>query len=303
MATFASVDTTPAGVKSRCSELTALGVEFFLAASPANLACFDLAPLGVSLTPLPFLTAQWRHDDLLRLWNQMDAYAFGPREMPMPNWVLVDHALMSSGLIIAACGEDRLEAILERFGVGHSERGILDLLLGDIHAQGYTGPVPIAGYCAAPTADRGRWMGWSMCSAIPHAGLGFAVKALGLEAYRASVVTGVTQYDNLSLRSHVKFGPARIEAAVLDLHTAPGSLVYCSDIDAWRSGAAANQTAAEPTFLVPADDRARHLELQSMIDAGDQRLEIVEPGLVLSGGKSLIPVRVSPLDPPEPSDA
>jgi hypothetical protein len=303
MATFASVDTTPAGVQSRCSELKELGVGFLLAASPANLACFDLDPLGVPLTPLPFLTAQWRHDDLLRLWNQMDAYAFGPREMPMPNWVLVDHALMSSGLIIAACAEDRLEAILERFGVGPGERDILDLLLGDIHAQGYTGPVPIAGYCAAPTADRRRWMGWSMCSAIPHAGLGFTVKALGLEAYRTSVITGVTQYDNLSLRSHVKFGPARIEAAVVDLHTAPGSLVYSSDIDAWRSGASANQTVAEPTFLISAGDRARHLELQGLIDAGAQRLEIIEPGLIISGGQSLIPVRVSDIDPQEPSDA
>lgn len=303
MATFALVDTTPIGVHSRCSELAQLGVEFFLAASSANLARFELAPLGVTLTPLPFLTADWRSDDLLRLWNQMDAYAFGPREMPMPNWVLVDHALMSSGLIIAACAEDRLGAILERFNVADGERGILELLLADIHALGYTGPVPIAGYCAAPTADHGRWMGWSMCSAIPHAGLGFTVKALGLEAYRARVVTGVTQYDNLSLRSHVKFGPARIEAAVLDLHTAPGSFVYCSDIEAWRSGATADQTAPEPTFLVRASDRARHLELQGLIDAGTQRLEIVEPGMIISGGEYLVPVRVTDIDPPGAADA
>ncbi len=283
-------------MQNRCSELTELGVAFFLAASPVNLARFDLAPLGVALTPLPFLTGDWHQDDLLRLWNQMDAYAFGPREMPMPNWVLVDHALMSSGLIIAACDEDRLEGILERFGVAENERGILDLLLADIHAQGYTGPVPIAGYCAAPTADHGRWMGWSMCSAIPHAGLGFTVKALALEAYGAKVVTGVTQYDNLSLRSHVKFGPARIEAAVVDLHTAPGSLVYSTDIEAWRSGAGATATTREPSFLVGASDRKRHLELQDQINAGADRLEIVEPGMIMRDGEYLVPVRVTSVD-------
>ncbi len=253
-------------------------------------------PLGVALTPLPFLTADWHDDDLLRLWNQMDAYAFGPREMPMPNWVLVDHALLSSGLIIAACAEDRLDGILGHFNVTQSERGILNLLLADIHAQKYGGPVPIAGYCAAPTASHGRWMGWSMCSAIPHAGLGFAVKALGLEAYRAEVVTGVTQYDNLSLRSHVKFGPARIEAAVVDLHTAPGSLVYSSDIAAWRNGAGASQTAPEPTFLVAASDRQRHLELQGLINAGRERLEIIEPGMIMRDGEYLVPVRVTSVD-------
>jgi hypothetical protein len=290
------VDTTPAGVRSRCSELAELGVQFLLAASPANLARFDLSPLGVQLTPLAFLTGDWRDDDLLRLWNQMDAYAFGPREMPMPNWVLVDHALMSSGLIMAVCAEDRLDGILARFNVAENERGILNLLLADIHGQGYTGPVPIAGYCAAPTADRGRWMGWSMCSAIPHAGLGFTVKALGLEAYGAEVVTGVTQYDNLSLRSHVKFGPARIEAAVVDLHTAPGSLVYSSDIEAWRHGSGASQTAPEPSFLVSASDRERHLELQELIDAGRDRLEIIEPGMIMRDGEHLVPVRVTPVD-------
>ena len=266
-----------------------------MAAAPANLARFDLSPLGVTLTPLPFLTGEWRHDDLLRLWNQMDAYAFGPREMPMPNWVLVDHALMASGLVIAACDQNRLDGLIGRFNVAEHERHVLDLVLADVHAARYGGPVPIAGYCASPTADAGRWMGWSMCSAIPHAGLGFVVKALGLEAYGTKVITGITQYDNLSLRAHVKFGPARIEAAVVDLHTAPGSLAYSSDIEAWRGGATATRTSDEPTFLVSATDRVRHLELQGMIDTGRERLEIIDPGMIMRDGEHLVPVRVSPL--------
>jgi hypothetical protein len=289
------VDTTPKGVQTRCSELAELGVRFFMAASPSNLANFDLEPLGTTLTPLRFLTAEWHHDDLLRLWNQMDAYAFGPREMPMPNWVLVDHALMASGLMIAAVAREDLDAILTRFTVGREERGILDLVLADIDALGYDGLVPVAGYCAAPTADRDRWMGWSMCSAIPHAGLGFTSKALGLEAYRAKVVTGVTQWDNLSIRSHVKFGPARVESATLDLHTAPGSFVYSTDIEAWRSAGQTSDptTPEEPSFLVSARDRERHLELQRAIEAGEQRLEIIEPGMILRDGEHFVPVRVT----------
>lgn len=288
------MQTTPAGVKDRCSELIELGVYFFMAAVPANLAAFELTPLGVTLKPLPFLTPGWNDDDLLRLWNQMDAHAFGPREMPMPNWVLVDHALMSSGLVIAACDPDRLDGILGRFGVADHERGILDMVLADAHAIDYAGPIPIAGYCAAPTAGRECWMGWSMCSAIPHAGLGFAVKALALEAYRAKAVIGVTQYDNLSLRSHVKFGPARIESAVVDLHTAPASLVYSSDIEAWRTctETAADAAAAEPSFMVSAWDKQRHAELQELLDSGRKRLEIVEPGMVVRDGEYLVPVRV-----------
>ncbi|HET9074952.1 MAG TPA: hypothetical protein VFN48_10260 [Solirubrobacteraceae bacterium] len=289
------MDSSPQGVRARCAELSRLGVEFSVAATPDNLAAFELTPLGVPLTALAFLTADWRHDVMLRLWNQMDAYAFGPREMPMPNWVLVDHALMSSGLIMAACDEAALPGLLERFGVTEAERGILDLLLADIHALGYDGPVPIAGYCAAPTAERSRWMGWSMCSAIPHAGLGFAVKALGLETYRAGVVTGVTQYDNVSLRSHVKFGPARIESAIVDLHTAPGSLVYSSDLAAWRRGETPGSAEArEPDLLLSARDRDGHLELQRRIEAG-ARVEIVAPGLITGGAEPLVPICVSPV--------
>jgi hypothetical protein len=289
------VDTTPAGVQSRCAELQQLGVRFSMAAGPANLARFNLAPFGVELAPLAFTGPGWHHDDLLGRWNQLNAYAFGPRELPMPRWVLVDHALLASGLVIAACPEDAVEPILARFGVGPDERGVLERVLADLHAQPDAELVPIAGYCAAPTADRGRWMGWSMCSAIPHAGLGFVVKALGLEAYGARTVTGVTQWDNLSLRAHVKFGPARIESAILDLHTAPGSLVYSTDLTAWRSGAVANQTAREPTFLVRAADRARHVELQALIEAGAQRLEIIAPGMIVAEGEYLAPVRATPI--------
>ncbi len=266
-----------------------------MAAAPANLAGFDLAPFGVALTPLAFTGPGWHHDDLLSRWNQLNAYAFGPRELPMPRWVLVDHALLASGLVMAVCPQDAVEPILARFGVGPDERRVLAQVLADAEAAGPDGLVPIAGYCAAPTVDRGRWMGWSMCSAIPHAGLGFLVKALGLEAYGASTVTGVTQWDNLSLRAHVKFGPARIESAILDLHTAPGSLVYSTDVAAWRSGAVANQTVSEPSFLVRAADRARHVELQALINSGAQRLEIVAPGMIVAGGEHLAPVRATPI--------
>jgi hypothetical protein len=207
----------------------------------------------------------------------------------MPNWVLVDHALLSSGLLIAACEQERLDTIALASGL----REVLTSLVGDATAGGYTGPVPLAAYCAAPTADHDRWTGWSLYSVVPGSGLAFVTKGLALRAYGARVLAGVTQYDNMALRTHTKFGPARIEAAIVRLHTARASLVYSTDVRRWLDGHADPGSGVPPTWLVSADDSDRHAEMQRMLDTRSHTLTILPPGIIVRDGEPLMPVLVT----------
>ena len=288
--------TTPTLLANRCNELLTQGFQFFVVASQPNLDRFDLRPFGMPVTPLPFLAPDrhsWSTDVFLRLFNSMNAQAFGPRGLELPNWVLVDNVLLSSGLFIAACDPQRLDMIAEALPLTPEERGVLARLVGEASATGYAGPIPVAAYCAAPTADRDRWVGWSLTSVVPRSGLAFVTKGLALRTYGAATLVGVTQYDNLALRIHTKFGPARIEAARVGLHTAPNTLVYATDVCRWLDGRADRGPGATPTWLVSAADAERHAEMQQMLDARTHTLMILPPGIIIQDDECVVPVLVT----------
>ncbi len=118
-------------------------------------------------------------------------------------------------------------------------------MLAEADRLGYEGPIPVAGYCASPTPDRRAWVGWSLCSAIP--GLGTVAKGLGLLAYGARTLTGVTQFYDPALRVHRKFGPMRLLAAVLDLHPVHHTMAYRTDVfGPEEDGARRADAAARP---------------------------------------------------------
>jgi hypothetical protein len=259
------------------------GHQLWLASNAAVLGQLELEPCGVPVTPLDFLgpyERDWKLEDLMRTYNMLNATAFGAKGMPLQNWVMIDLGLLPSAFLLITLPRATIEAALDgtdgRLGdAGRRRIGeVLPAVLAEADRLGYRGPIPVAGYCAAPTPDRAAWVGWSLCSAIP--GLGTVAKGLALEAYGARTLTGVAQFYDPSLRVHRKFGPMRLLAAVLDLHPVTHTMAYRTEV----FGAEAGDPAPEPTLWLDARDRDAQWALQQRLDAGTHEYFILSPGLV-----------------------
>ena len=259
-------------------QLMADGYELYLASNRDVLAQLDTAPFGLPITTLDFLApspADWQVADLMRVYNVLNATAFGEKGIPLQNWVMIDLGLLPSAFLLATLSPERATAALTDPDRSDAQRRRIDAVLPAVLAEAerlrYTGPIPVAGYCAAPTPAPGAWVGWSLCSAIP--GLGTTVKGLALEVYRATSLTGVAQFTDLGLRVHRKFGRMEILCAVLDLHPVRHTLVYRTDVFT------ADEDAA-PTMWIDAADLDAQREIQRKLDARSSRFFVLSPGLV-----------------------
>jgi hypothetical protein len=276
---------TRAEIADHASRLTQTGHQLWLASNDAVLRELDLTPCGVPVTPLDFLgpyERDWKLEDLMRTYNVLNATAFGAKGIPLQNWVMIDLGLLPSAFLLITLPREAIEAAMAGTGgrVGDAERRrigeVLPAVLAEADRLGYAGPIPVAGYCAAPTPDRGAWVGWSLCSAIP--GLGTVAKGLALEAYGARRLTGVAQFYDPSLRVHRKFGPMRLLAAVLDLHPVSHTMAYRTEV--FGDEEAADPADPKPTLWLGARDREAQWALQQRLDAGTHEYFILSPGLV-----------------------
>jgi hypothetical protein len=213
----------------------------------------------------------------MRVYNVLNATAFGAKGIPLQNWVMIDLGLLPSAFLLVTLSPQRAAETLSDHRISDAARariaGVLPAVLEEARRLEYTGPIPVAGYCAARSPIPDGWVGWSLCSAIP--GLGTTAKGLALAAYRARTLTGVAQFSDPALRVHRKFGRMRLLAAVLDLHPVPGTMVYRTDVFEDELDGAARQ----PTELMAAHDAAAHRALQQRLDAGAE-IDILPPGLV-----------------------
>jgi hypothetical protein len=270
-----------ADIAASAQRLTAAGCELFLASHQEILAQLNPAPFGVPVTPLDFLSgagsgADWSVADLMRVYNVLNATAFGEKGIPLPNWVMIDLGLLPSAFLLVAVSARRAEAMLTDPARSATDRErigrVLPAVLAEAGRLGYAGPIPVAGYCAAPTPVRNGWVGWSLCSAVP--GLGATTKGLGLEVYGARTLTGVAQFSDHGLRVHRRFGRMRVICAVLDLHPVAHTLVYRTDVFE------DDPEPPAPTFWMNGRDLAAQREMQAKIDAGTSRFYVLSPGLV-----------------------
>lgn len=269
---------TQADIASAAERLTADGYGLLLASNHDVLERLNGSPFGLPVAPLDFLApgpADWSVADLMRVYNVLNATAFGEKGIPLQNWVMIDLGLLPSAFLLVTLSLRRAEAMLtdparpgaERERIGH----VLPAVLAAARQLGYDGPIPVAGYCAAATPVPGGWVGWSLCSAIP--GLGTTTKGLGLEVYGARTLTGVAQFSDQGLRVHRRFGRMRVISAVLDLHPVPHTLVYRTDVFD-------DDPDQDPTFWMDCRDLGAQREMQARIDAGTSRFYILSPGLV-----------------------
>ncbi|MFI1992668.1 hypothetical protein [Actinoplanes sp. NPDC020271] len=289
--TFApAVETRFPDFADHTGTLAALGVEFFLASNETIRPHLNELPYGYKLNWLDFTDTSerdWSVREFLNLFNVINGIAFGDRGIPMPQWVMVDLILMPAAALIASLPQDEFAAMVERstFRFDTDVKQLLRKVQEDMRASGYTGPVPVGGYCAAPSAEPGRWVGWSLWSLMPAVGLGKASKALALSSYRAQKLDGVTQYDNSALKVHTEFGALKILVATVPFHTSPGSFVYQSDLTL-----PAGAPTPEPTFLLDPFDYERQQAMQKDIEAGRCDFYVLPPGHVRHDGKTYVPI-------------
>jgi hypothetical protein len=258
-------------------QLLTEGYELFLASNEAVLEQLETSPFGLSVMCLDLLGPPqnaWTQADLMRIYNVLNATAFGDKGIPLQNWVMIDLGLLPSAFLLVTLSADRARAAMNEERGYAPERArtgeVLRAVLGEADRLGYEGPIPVAGYCAAPTPVAGEWVGWSLCSAIP--GLGTTTKGLGLQVYGARTLTGVAQFTDQALRVHRRFGPMEIMAPTLDLHPVPHTMVY-------RTHVYGGDSEQAPTMWLDARDLDAQREMQANVDAGSTRYFVLSPGL------------------------
>ncbi len=269
---------TRAQIAAGARQLSDDGYGLLLASNREVLARLNTTPFGLPLTRLDFLAAprdDWSVADLMRVYNVLNATAFGDKGIPLQNWVMIDLGLLPSAFLLVVLPARRVAAALTDAGHSAAVRAsiarVLTPVLDEARRLEYGGPIPVAGYCAAPTPVPDGWVGWSLCSAIP--GIGTTVKGLGLEVYRARTLTGVAQFSDLGLRVHRKFGRMQVLSAVLELHPVAHTLVY-------RTEVYAPDETAEPTMWLDGRDLDAQRRMQAKLDAGTSRFYVLSPGLV-----------------------
>ncbi|OJF13473.1 hypothetical protein BG844_15100 [Couchioplanes caeruleus subsp. caeruleus] len=277
-------------------KLQAHGLEFYLASNDTLRPFLNEAPYGHKLTWLDFTDTSedkgWDTGEFLNLFNVINGIAFGDRGIPMPQWVMVDLILMPSAAVIAALPQAQFTETLETSAFDDDAKRHLREVFDRVKQSDYQGPIPIGGYCAAPSAAPGTWVGWSLWSVMTNVGLGRALKALALSVYQAQKLDGVTQYDNTALRVHTRFGRLRIMVATVPFHTAPGSFVYENDFTVPVA-----ESDPEPTFLLDPFDYERQRAMQKAIEARKCTYYVLAPGHLVSHGTSFVPI----LELPYPS--
>jgi hypothetical protein len=270
------VPLTRADIAGRAHQLLTGGYGLFLASNEAVLERLETSPFGLGVLGLDLLGPPqnaWTQADMMRVYNVLNATAFGEKGIPLQNWVMIDLGLLPSAfLLVTLTQQAALAALTEARSDRRREHSahVLAAVLAEAHRLDHRGPVPVAGYCAAPTPVDGEWVGWSLCSAVP--GLGTTVKGVALEVYRAHTLTGVAQFTDQALRVHRRFGPMEIMAPTLDLHPVPHTMVYRTEVYGRDSDQA-------PTMWIDARDLDAQREMQAKVDAGTSRYFILSPGL------------------------
>ena len=277
------------GFADNMQKLQAKGLEFYLASNDTLRPHLNEAPYGHKLTWLDFTETTgskgWDTGEFLNLFNVINGIAFGDRGIPMPQWVMVDLILMPSAAVIAALPQAQFTETLETSAFDEDAKRHLRAVFDKVKQSDYNGPIPIGGYCAAPSAAPGTWVGWSLWSVMTNVGLGRALKALALSVYQAKKLDGVTQYDNTALRVHTRFGRLQILVATVPFHTSPGSFVYQNDFTVPVA-----EREPEPSFLLDPFDYERQRAMQKAIEARECTYYVLAPGHLVKDGTSYVPI-------------
>ena len=199
-----------------------------------------------------------------QLMNVANARAFG--DLGMPAWVQLDCATLPTAMIGFAVRKDGLD----------------DALVDDLRRRAQLPIVdddqliPLAEYTALPTPQPGHVVGFSLFSLVP--GLGLRAKAMALLAMGATAQTGITQVDNLALKTHCRLGPLEVIRVGVEVHSRPRTtLVYKLTVpDEPQLTALAMGTATR----VPWRGRTIHKSAET-VRTGDVIVDVDASGIVV----------------------
>lgn len=255
----------------KVQEEVANGISLIALSNRSVLGTIDLEPFGARLEPVDgfgHTDVSWDVEKLALVYNRLNGAAFGSEAMAMGLWVQIDLAMVPSALVLACATREHADALHASDDLAEWRRRGLGMVLSRVDELGYDGPIPIAGYCATPTAVTGRWVGWSSVSL--RGGLGELTKGLALEAYGATSLVGVSQYDNDALKLHRKFGAMTLVAPHVAWHNRPHTLIYETTV--WHD----EDAGATPTRWLRADDTDAQQQLQSDVQSG-QVVRVLDP--------------------------
>lgn len=210
----------------------------------------DIGRIDLCATEFDFGDGTFQVAELLHLLSQAIAQSYAESGLGMPMWAMVELALMPSAVLFVLAAKCHLTDVAEELAkepVIDSRQGLLIPLAEDdvnrlrnanalrellkaAKAREYEGPIPVAGYAAAPTPETHRWVGWSLWSLIPGCRLGYTVKRLGMASYDVRKQSAVIQYRMArGLDVIAKFGMLRLTTADVRPHPDPLAFIYQID--------------------------------------------------------------------------
>jgi len=269
---------TRADIAASAEQLLDAGYGLWLASNRDVLAQLRHEPLGVEVAALDVLAPHdrgWRIADLMRVYNVLNATSFGPKGIPLQNWVMIDLGLLPSAFLLITLSAQRAADALSDLRLPAAQRdrvaGVLPAVLAEAERLGYAGPIPVAGYCAAATPVPGGWWAGRCARRSP----GSARPPRGSR----SRPTGRRRSPGLPSSPIPPCGCIGSSAACgcwrrsWSFTRLPHTLVYRTDVFA------EDPAEPDPTLMVDARDSAAQRALQDKLDAGEE-LFILSPGLV-----------------------
>lgn len=188
---------------------------------------------------------------LLDLFSDANSLSYEEGGLGIPPWAMAELILMPSAVLLVLASQEHLQRVARRLAgepvtnlrqtrlipLDEDDRSrlhnynSLGELLRAAKERRYNGPLPVAGYAAAPTRRQGYWVGWSLWSLIPGEKLGYTVKRIALKCYDAQMEAAVAQFAMArGLDVNAKFGWLRLIEPYVPVHPAPGAFAYETDV-------------------------------------------------------------------------
>ncbi len=218
----------------------------------------DLNPFGIPVKTIDFrdktfayLRRNYSVAQLLDLFSDANSLSYEEGGLGIPPWAMAELILMPSAVLLVLASQDHLRRVAKRLRdepvtslrqtqlvpLDEDDRdrlhnsNALDELLKAADERQYAGPLPVAGYAAAPTRRAGYWVGWSLWSLVPGGKLGYTVKRIALACYGARTEAAVAQFGMArGLDVNADFGRLRIIQPYVPAHPAPGAFAYEIDV-------------------------------------------------------------------------
>ena len=226
-----------------------------------KLDWFQFQPIyknPLNLSELPFAEGIYNLEDK----------AFGKQGLAMPRWVFYDCAAMP-GFVAGFAGRTSKipRRILEQLNYPETEEWC-----------------PLSLFIAIPTAHKGEWVAWDLCSVnslLPkedqYYGLGFLSKAFGLWYANVNQCSGMTQWGSASLKLHSNYGHLEVIGAYAPLHTHAKTMTYRCEVntDCWEKFFTKEpdlgflEKCGPTSITVEPDNEQKMIELQNKIQSSE----------------------------------